>query len=218
MTNKLFKAAALVLLLSVPFGTVSAKKMKAVDLGLSIKWAPCNVGASAPEQFGDYFAWGEIVPKAEYSWKTLRFCNDAGGNSFAKYNTKERYGATDNLLQLEPADDAARAVLRGNWRMPTREEWKELREKCKWEWAEVNGVKGYTVTGPNGNSIFLPAAGLMSNSSAVRAGTQGCYWSSSLYENYPYSAYEIYFNSSNIYLDEESYRSYGLSVRAVSTK
>ena len=176
------------------------------------------MGASAPEQFGNYYAWGEIAPKAEYSWKTLRFCGDAGGNSFSKYNTKERYGATDNLLQLEPADDAAHTILRGNWRMPTREEWKELREKCQWEWTEVNGVKGYTVTGPSGKSIFLPCAGLMSNSSVVRAGTQGSYWSSSLYADYPYSAYDIYFNSSNIYIDEDSYRSYGLSVRAVSTK
>ena len=218
MTNRIVKAAVLLVLMVMPFGTVSAKKMKAVDLGLSIKWAPCNVGANSPEDFGNYYAWGEIAPKAEYSWKTLRFCGDAGGNSFSKYNTKERYGAVDNLVQLELADDAARANLRGKWRMPTMEEWKELREKCEWEWTEVNGVKGYKVTGPSGKSIFLPCAGLMSNTSVVREGVQGCYWSSSLYPDSPYSALEVYFNSSSIYTDEESYRSYGLSIRAVSVK
>ena len=218
MTNKFFKAALLAIMVTVPFVTVSAKKMKAVDLGLSIKWAPCNVGASSPEEYGDYFAWGEIAPKAEYSWKTLRFCGDAGGNSFSKYNTKEHYGPVDNLLELELADDAARKNLKGKWRTPTREEWAELREKCEWEWTELNGVKGYKVTGPSGKSIFLPCAGIMSNTSPVNAGVRGVYWTASLYPSSPSSAYEFNFGSGGIYTDEESYRSYGLTIRAVSTK
>lgn len=215
MTNKLFKAAVLLVLLSLPFGTADAKKMKAVNLGLSVKWATCNVGASSPEQYGNYYAWGETSPKSEYTWKSLKWCGDAGGNSFSKYNTKENYGPVDNLKKLQPADDAARAALKGKWRTPTREEWNELREKCQWEWTEVKGVKGYKITGPSGKSIFLPACGLRSNDYVTNDGKMGCYWSSSLYESSPYSAYHIYFNSSSIYTDEDSYRHYGYSVRAV---
>ena len=218
MTSIVFNAMSLLALLLLPIGTVSAQKMKAVDLGLSIKWAPCNVGASSPEQYGDYFAWGETAVKEDYSWKTLKYCGDAGGNSFTKYNSKERYGAVDNLVQLEPSDDAAHVMMKGKWRIPTKEEWKELKEKCTWEKTEVNGVKGYNVTGPSGKSIFLPSGGLKSNTSSVNAGVIGNYWSSTLYTSHPYSGYCIYFNSSGIYMDEESYRHYGLTIRAVSPK
>lgn len=132
-----------------------------VDLGLSVKWATCNVGASKPEGYGNYYAWGETSTKSKYSEsnsKTYRKqMSDIKGNS--------QY-------------DAARANWGGTWRLPTRAELEELKNKCTWTWTAQNGVKGYKVTGPNGNSIFLPAAGYRSGSSLDNAGLNGYYWSS----------------------------------------
>ena len=123
-----------------------------VDLGLSVKWATCNLGATSPEEYGDYIAWGETEPKEEYSWSTYKWCNGTK-TSITKYN------ATDGLTTLLPEDDAAHVNWGGQWRMPTKEELTELRVECSWEWMTINGIKGNKVTGPNGNSIFLPAGG-----------------------------------------------------------
>ena len=123
-----------------------------VDLGLSVKWATFNLGASAPEEYGDYFAWGETEPKEEYSWATYKWC-DGTDSVMTKYN------AIDGLISLQSEDDAAHVNWGGDWRMPTKEELDELCDKCNWEWIMLNGVNGCKVTGPNGNSIFLPAAG-----------------------------------------------------------
>ena len=186
---------------------------QAVDLGLSVKWASCNVGATKPEEYGDYFAWGEVKPKSVYDWSTYKYCNGSA-NTLTKYNSYSSYGRVDNKSTLEAQDDAATANWGGAWRMPSKAEQDELRTKCKWVWTTLNGVNGYKVTGPNGNSIFLPAAGYMNGSSLFNAGSFGDYWSSSLRTDSPYGAYNVLFFSD--YVDWGSnYRYYGLSVRPV---
>ena len=185
-----------------------------VDLGLSVKWATCNVGANKPEDYGDYFAWGETKPKSTYNWSTYKWCRGSYDTQ-TKYNTKGSYGTVDNKKTLELSDDAARANWGGAWRMPTDAEWTELREQCTWTWTTQNGVKGYKVTSKsNGNSIFLPAAGYRYDSSLYGAGSNGYYWSSSLHADSPYYAWYVSFLSSNVsrYYNR---RYYGFSVRPV---
>ena len=185
-----------------------------VDLGLSVKWATCNVGATKPEEYGDYFAWGETQPKDYYDWSTYKWCNGSK-TTHTKYNTSSSYGTVDNKTTLDLSDDAARANWGGSWRMPTKAEQDELRNNCTWTWTTQNGVNGYKVTSKsNGNSIFLPAAGYRDGSSLYDAGSYGFYWSSSLYTGYPGSAYYLFFGSSRVdwYYD---YRYYGHSVRPV---
>ena len=182
-----------------------------VDLGLSVKWATCNVGADFPEDNGDYFAWGETEPKPIYDWSHYKWCNYKwyiGANM-------EKYTREDRKKQLDLSDDAACANWGGSWRIPTHDEFKELREKCNWAWTTQNGVKGYKVTSKtNGNSIFLPAAGYRCGSSLISAGSLGYYWSSSLYTDDPYYARGVYFGSSSV--DWNYYgRYYGRSVRPV---
>ncbi len=185
-----------------------------VDLGLSVKWATCNVGASTPEDYGDYFAWGETEPKEVYDWSTYKYCNGSD-DSLTKYNTKSSYGTVDNKTVLEASDDAARANWGGAWRMPTDAEMTELHEQCTWSWTIQNGGYGYKVTSKsNGNSIYLPAAGYRSGSSLGRAGSDGYYWSSSLATVGPSSAWGVYFHSGHVLRDSSS-RYYGLSVRPV---
>ena len=184
-----------------------------VDLGLSVKWATFNVGASKPEEYGDYFAWGETEPKNTYDWSTYKWYNGSE-TTLTKYCTVDNLGTVDNKTQLELSDDAAHANWGGSWRMPTQAEQDELREQCIWIWTSQNGVNGYKVTSKsNGNSIFLPAAGILSISLDY-AGSSGTYWSSSLYADTPNSAYYFSFNSSNV--DWNYYfRCYGRSVRPV---
>ena len=171
-----------------------------VDLGLpsGLKWATCNVGASSQEEYGDYYAWGEIETKSEYD----------------ESNSKT-YGKSMNDISGNSKYDVARAKWGGSWRLPTKEEFKELIQKCKWEWTTINGKKGYKVTGPNGNSIFLPAAGLFSGSLLLSVGEDGDYWSSAPYENGDGCACNLDFSSSGHSVDWYS-RYYGLSVRPVS--
>ena len=191
-----------------------------VDLGLSsgLKWATCNVGATAPEGYGDYFAWGETSPKSNYTWETYKFrtSGDSHDNvKFNKYNTSSDYGTIDNKTTLELSDDAARANWGGTWRMPTKAEQDELINNCTWTWTTQSGVNGYKVTSnTNGNNIFLPAAGVRNGTSVGSVGSYGDYWSSSLYESGPNYAYYLYFNSGNV--DWGSYyRYHGHTVRAV---
>ena len=186
-----------------------------VDLGLSVKWATCNVGASQPEEYGDYFAWGETSPKSTYNESTYKWCNGSS-RSLTKYCTKSDYGTVDNKTQLELSDDAARANWGGSWRMPTYDEWTELREKCTWTWTTQNGVYGYKVTSKtNGRSIFLPAAGFRSGSFLYSTGSYGYYWSSSLLADYPSFAWSEDFNSSDVDWDNSTRRFEGQSVRPV---
>ena len=169
-----------------------------VDLGLSVKWATYNVGATKPEEYGDYFAWGETEPKDYYDWSTYKWCRRKD-EKLTKYCTESNYGTVDNNTVLDSADDAATANWGGSWRMPTKAEQDELHNNCTWTWTTQNGVNGYKVTSnSNGNSIFLPAAGHRYQSSLYDAGSYGDYWSSSLKTNNPDGACSLYFNSSNV--------------------
>lgn len=161
-----------------------------VDLGLSVKWASCNLGAHSPWAFGDYFAWGEVEPKEDYSWPTYKWCKGSG-NSMTKYCDKSDYGYNgfvDNKTVLDPEDDAAVANLGGGWRMPTKAELGELMEECTWTWTTLVGVKGWKVTsnksGYTDQWIFFPAAGIRNGSSLNGAGSDGLYWSPSLHSSY----------------------------------
>ena len=123
-----------------------------VDLGLpsGLKWATCNVGATKPEEYGNYYAWGETTPQTDCYWSTYKWCNGSY-NTMTKYCTDSDYGTVDNKTVLDPEDDAAAVNMGGKWRMPTDEEFLELRNLCRWERTK----KGYKVIGPNGSSIFL---------------------------------------------------------------
>ena len=188
-----------------------------VDLGLSVKWATCNVGANSPEDYGAYFAWGETNPKVTYHWYNYKYLDDSS-SVLTKYNTDSNGGTVDNKTTLELSDDVARVNWGGGWRMPTDAELTELRENCTWTWTTQKGVYGYKVTSKkSGNTnkyIFLPAAGLRSGSSLEDTGSSGNYWSSSLDAGSPYYAYGLSFYSDYVYWSSYS-RYYGRSVRPV---
>lgn len=202
-----------------------------VDLGLpsGLKWATCNVGANSPEEYGDYFAWGETEPYYSsldpLTWKEGK-SNGYGPPSYqwlnsstklTKYNTYGSCGpVVDNKTTLEMIDDASRANWGGSWRMPVDAEWTELERECIWTWTTLNGVNGNLVTGPNGNSIFLPAAGfIVGNTFAATPGSTGYYWSSSLNTDNPTNAWNVNFNSGSVYWRNTN-RFYGQSVRPVT--
>lgn len=195
-----------------------------VDLGLSVKWATCNVGAEKPEDYGDYYAWGETEPKSVYNWLTYKFrtSGDSFENvKFNKYNTESKHGAVDNKIVLDPEDDVAHVKWGGNWRMPTREEFVELRNNCTWTFTTKNGVKGClftsNISGYEDRSIFLPAGGSRDEKYIINVGSWSHYRSSSLSQNDdPCSAWGMYFSL----LDDFMYVDYngrvaGYSVRPV---
>jgi uncharacterized protein (TIGR02145 family) len=189
-----------------------------VDLGLpsGLLWATCNVGANAPEEYGDYFAWGETQPKSDYNWNTYQYCNGSY-NTLTKYCTNASYGYngfTDNLATLLPEDDAATANWGNGWRMPTKEEFEELYDNTTVTWTQQGGVNGRLFTATNGNSLFLPAAGARWDGELGHAGDNGYYWSSSLYTDDPNGAWDFSFGSYNASVNTGS-RGSGLSVRAV---
>ncbi|MBO5812351.1 MAG: InlB B-repeat-containing protein [Bacteroidaceae bacterium] len=188
-----------------------------VFLGLpsGLFWATCNVGADTPEDYGDYFAWGETEPKSDYSWSTYKHCNNGSSSKLTKYNVGSSWGTIDNKTTLDLEDDAAHVNWGGGWRMPTDNELFELRTQCTWKWITQNGVKGYKVTSKtNGNSIFLPAAGYRTGTMWYDAGSYGYYWSSSLDSGNPRNACFLGFYSSYVGASHDS-RNFGLSVRAV---
>lgn len=213
----------------------SANGHEYVDLGLpsGTLWAKCNIGANSPEEYGDYYAWGETETKTKYNESEYKYYAsitestlDADGfdikteyKGYIKYvpmSKSSDYGYEgfyDDKTELELDDDVAHVKWGGDWRMPTKAEQDELRNNCTWDWKELKGVKGYKVTGANGKYIFLPAAGFRSNSSLNNGGSYGSYWSSSL-NDFPLYADFLYFDSS--YVDWcSSVRYFGLSVRAV---
>lgn len=172
-----------------------------VDLGLSVKWANANLGAEVPEEYGDYYAWGETETKEDYNWKTYKWLK-RDDDKFTKYNTKSSYGTVDHKTVLDPEDDVAHVKLGGKWRMPTDEEWTELRENCIWTWTSQGGVSGYRVTSKtNGNSIFLPAAGIRETILGF-VNTYGIYWSSSLNTDYPNNAWYLEFDPGDVDRDD----------------
>ncbi len=185
-----------------------------VDLGLpsGTLWATMNVGAKVPEEYGDYFAWGETAPKQVYSWSTYKWCNGSQ-NTITKYCTNSDYGMVDNKTQLVLGDDAAYVNWGALWRMPTKEQEKELIDKCTWTETTQNGVYGLLVTGPNGNTIFLPATGGRFDDELNLTGSHGGYWSRTLYEYESNKSCGLFFGSGR--LDWESYRDNGFTVRAV---
>ncbi len=197
-----------------------------VDLGLpsGTLWATRNVGASAPEDYGDYFAWGETEPKSYYDWDTYKWYQaykDANGDwhsGFTKYCTDSVSGLdgfVDNKTELDPEDDAACAHYPGG-RMPSTVQIWELCGCCTFQWTLCNGVNGQLVTGPNGNTIFLPAAGYRYYGGSLDdAASIGYYWSRTVHYMIEDLAGILLFNSSNVYWDDHDVRSFGRTVRAV---
>lgn len=205
-----------------------------VDLGLpsGLKWATMNVGATTPEGYGDYFAWGETEPYYEdghsrdnpctnwkpgkswgYDWVSYKWCKGSQYN-MTKYCTESKYGTVDNETILYPSDDAAHVNWGGTWRMPTKAEQDELRFYCTKTLTTQNGVEGYKFVGSTGNFIFLPFTGERYSDSLNAADYYGGYWSSSLVTSYSYEAYLIGINRTNAnYYNKD--RCTGLSVRAV---
>ena len=207
-----------------------------VDLGLSVNWATCNIGATKPEEYGDYFAWGATEPHYEvgyaqedpqnhwkrgmstgYKWSTYKYCNGSS-STMTKYCTDSSYGAVDNKTVLDLNDDAAHVNWGGSWRMPTIAEFRELRDNCTWTWTTMNGIRGYKVvskkSGYAGNWIFLPAAGRRGGTNLYGVGSYGDYWSASLYESSSDEALVLFFYSDDHNTDHNN-RYYGRSVRPV---
>lgn len=166
---------------------------EAVDLGLSVKWAICNVGAAKPEETGGYYAWGETEEKEDYSWATYKWCNSSS-TTMTRYCSDSYYGIMDNNEKLASEDDVASVKWGGRWRLPTSKEQRELLDNCNWQWTSLNGVSGYRVTSrTNGNSIFLPAAGSRDGTEEVYQGVGGCYWAGSLCADYSNTAFFLCF-------------------------
>ncbi len=189
-----------------------------VDLGLpsGTLWATCNVGADAPEEYGDYFAWGETAPKEVYDMSTYKWCRGTYG-TLTKYCTDSVYGTVDGKTMLEPEDDAAYMNWGALWCMPTNDQFEELLNGCNIEQTTMNGVTGHLVTGPNGNSIFLPAAGYCNYESLNNEGEGGFYWSNKLdtYFNHAYNLSVTSWDSSPWNNIDVFSRLSGLTVRPV---
>ena len=189
-----------------------------VDLGLpsGTLWATMNIGANSPEEYGDYFAWGETEPKDDYSWDTNKwgYYDENAKLHITKYNMNSNYGPVDNKMELDPEDDAAYVNWGPSWRMPTYEQIKELAKKCSWEWTTSNGVAGLLVTGPNGNTLFLPTAGYRYNDSLYYSYFQGHYWSRTLYAYASDCAYRLRI-AEGVHNYNYYNRYFGYTVRAV---
>ena len=207
--------------------TITVQKYKAIDLGLSVKWAPLNLGASKASEYGDYFAWGETEPKEVYSWNNYKwYMRNNDGFEATKYWTATGsfidplrgtrfYGIKDWKTVLNLEDDAAHVNLGGKWRMPTIDEWNELQLKCSWRLKTMGGHEGCEITGPNGNSIFLPAAGHIAGTPPpFNLNTCLYYWSSSLDVDDPRNARALAGEVASWLLSYDRY--YGLSIRPVS--
>ena len=170
-----------------------------VDLGLSVKWATSNVGADNPWDYGDYFAWGETEQKKEYTAETSL-----------------TYDVEMPDISGNPEYDVARLKWGGTWRMPDGAEMNELMDECTWEWTAEHGINGAKVTGPNGNSIFLPAAGFRNFTSLYFLGERGSYWSSAPAEDGPEYARSLDFDDNAVLYWFTSERFYGSTVRPVT--
>lgn len=176
-----------------------AEKHDFTDLGLSVMWATCNVGADSPEHYGDYFAWGETEPKDTYTEQNYLLTKDGVFDSSIKEISATQY-------------DAATVLWQDTWRMPTITEVEELATQCTWTWTSVNGINGYRITGPSGQSLFLPAAGQM-REQAVNVGSTGYYWTGTLSAEYTTAAYNLNFTGYSGRWSAN--RAYGFCIRPV---
>ncbi len=183
-----------------------------VDLGLSVKWAKANVGATcggtAESWYGGYYAWGETETKSDYSWSTYKF---------GTMDNLTKYNSADKLTVLQPEDDVVTVTYGSNYRIPTKEEIEELIAlPNKWvtDYNGIFGLNGYIFTGTNGNTLFIPTAGYFSGSTCDNTLSRCYMWTSSLILSSPDNVKLFYFDSSIVYTSN-SYRHYGCSVRAV---
>ena len=223
-----FKGAGL----DLPVPLFASSRHEYVDLGLSVKWATCNVGADKPEDYGDYYAWGELEPKENFSWANYRFRtrgNDEVHVRFNKYTSMyytamldadHRYYIADDKTRLDPEDDVAHVKWGGNWRLPTDEEMNELVDSCTWTWTTMNSVNGCLVTsnrsGYTDRSIFLPAAGTYAFEPNNRSvGIWGHYWSSSVNRDKTSHSASVLCFSSSYYAVKIDFRNHGQSIRPV---
>lgn len=195
--------------------TPEYEEMEEVDLGLSVKWAACNVGATVDYDFGHHYGFGETKVKDYYDWSSYEWAENS--YTILKYLNDESFskdGYVDNKLSLDPEDDAATLALGNGWRTPTVAEMEELAENCEWTEDFSMGVGGLRVTGPNGNSIFLPHAGRMYGDALLQSNTSGFYWTSQIDEFYNNQAY--YLNTAGNLCEVRKYNRYfGYSIRAV---
>lgn len=187
-----------------------------VNLGLSVLWATCNIGTEKPENYGDYYAWGETSYKLNYNWGSYKW-SDWAPSTLTKYNNNSDYGTVDNKNVLEEEDDVAHTEWSGSWRMPTKGEFDELLQNCTCTWITQNGVNGFLMTSNKANftdrSIFLPAAGYRSGSRLLYEGASGGYWSSN---GSSQIAYSFIFDSGGVdKYNSQVDRCRGLSVRPV---
>ena len=184
-----------------------------VDLGLSVKWAAMNIGATRVSDHGGYYAWGETGNKDDYSWSTYKHGTSADDLS--------KYSYTDHAIALQAADDSAHMNWGGEWRMPTGTEWEELCDRCNctWEWTSVDGTPGYKVTskkaGYTDRSIFLPAAGYYRGCSIEGADSSGYYWSSTRNKPFADRALCLYFIPNFIGIGNNGFRNGGFTIRPV---
>ena len=198
---------------------VFAQKHEYVDLGLpsGTLWATCNVGANAPEDYGDYFAWGETTTKGIYVWDTYKYVGGYDAE-MTKYCYDSFYGYkdfTDTLTTLQMGDDPAAANWGEGWCIPTKAQWEELLNNTTHQWTTRNGVKGRLFTSKkNGQSLFMPAAGYRRDDELRDAGSYGYYWSSSLDTNSPHRACDLGFTLDECDMETDN-RYRGFSVRPV---
>ena len=185
----------------------------AIDLGLSVFWATQNVGASAPEKYGRYFSWGETSTKSRYTMATYKWC-EGKMTLLTKYNTNSANGVVDGKTRLEPEDDAAHQELGESWRMPTIEELEELLDECTLVEIKENNKRGYEVTGPNGNKIYIPSAGYKDSTGDALDGFCAIYWTSELYSSNTRYAASSNLSATNKFINTSS-RECGLPIRPV---
>lgn len=189
---------------------------EAIDLGLSVKWASFNVGASRPEEYGNYYSWGEVEVKDEYSIANYKWCKPYTFKALKKYSTASGNGVLDNKSILEADDDVACKEYGSQWRMPTKDEFQELTDNCECLWTERGGVNGMLFTSKiNGNSVFFPAAGFKRDDRLNKDGFVGHYWSASLSENQMDNACSLDFHKGRHIVSRTIMRLNGMTVRAV---
>lgn len=198
-----------------------------VDLGLSVNWESCNLGADTPESLGGYYQWAgteNVGPRSYHpDWTNCPYHTGTSSSSgFTKYNSIPSYGTVDNKTVLDAGDDIANKALGGKWRMPTNAEWEELLDNCTWTWTEQFEMYGYKVVskkpGFTDKSIFLPAAGCRYRNLHEGLGNGGSYWSSSLCTETPRDASSLFFTSKEVRTTPNGNRCYGFPVRPVEQK